>query len=78
MALFSTDPWFLSWDLARDGSEDREVTFGGINVVSSESFAYPVECLAESLSEDGTLIFSDSNMFVWTSDIVGSVLSVLE
>jgi len=61
---FSIDSWFLSWFLARDVSKDKEFSFGGFNEVPSESFAFSTERRVESISEDGTLIFSDSNMFV--------------
>ena len=44
----------------------------------SESFAFSAERIAELVSEDSPLIFSDSNMVVWSSDTVSSVLSVLE
>ena len=70
------DSWFLSLALARDASEDREVYFGGFNVVPSQSFAFSAERRAELISEDDTLVFSDSNMFVFTPDTVGLVLSV--
>ena len=46
------------------------------NTEPSVSFAFSAERLAESFCKDGTIIFSDSNMFVYTSDTVGSVLSV--
>ena len=68
----------VSWVLARDISTDGEVTFGELNVVSSVSFAFSAERLAKLFSEDYTLIFSDSNMFVWTSDTESSVLFVLD
>ena len=57
---------------------DGEVTFGEFNEVSSVSFSFSADRWAESFFEDGTLIFSDSNMFIWTSDNVGSVSSVLD
>ena len=75
MNPFSIDSWLLSLVLGKDVSKDREGTFGGINEASLAFFAFSAERRAESMSEDSTLIFSDSNMFVWTSDIVGSVLS---
>ena len=75
---FSIDSWLLSWVLVRDVSEDEEVTFGRFNEVYLEYFDFCVERLSESISEDGTLIFSDFNMFVWTLDTLYSVLSVWE
>ena len=78
MTLFQLTLQFGLWILARDDSEDGEVYFGGINSVAAESFPFSTDRLAESFSEDGTLIFSDSNMFVWTSNTVCSVLSVLD
>ena len=64
MASFSIDSWFVSWYLAKDVSTDREVSFGEFNEVSSVSFSFSAEILAEFISEDGTLIFSYSNLFV--------------
>ena len=53
-----------SWILARDMSEDGEVSFGGINSAPAESFAFYTERLAKPFSEDRTLILSDFNIFV--------------
>ena len=78
MTLFQLTLQFGLWALARDDCEDGEVYFGGINSVAAESFPFSTDRLVKSFSEDGTLIFSDSNMFVWTLDNVGSVLSVWE
>ena len=50
----------------------------GINSVAAESFPSSTEVLEEVMAEDGTSIFSESNLFVWTSDNVGSVVSVWE
>ena len=64
--------------LAEDISEDGEVTFGVFNLVSSECIAYSALRIAELYSGDSTLFFSESDMVVWTSYTVSSVLSVLD
>jgi len=53
----SIDSSPVSWVLAIDVYIDGEVTFGEFNEVSSVYFSFSVERLAESFSEDGTLIF---------------------
>ena len=72
------DPWFKTLVLAEDDSEVGGFSFVGINSVAAESFPSSTEILEELIAEDGTLIFSEFNLFVWTSDNVGSVLSVWE
>ena len=75
---FSVESSPASCVLATDVPEDGEVTFGEFNEVSSVSISFSAERLADSVSEYGTLIIPDSDMFVWTLDNVGSVLSVWE
>ena len=47
-------------------------------MVSSESLAFSTERLSESFSEDSSLIFSNSNIVVFSWNTVSPVLSVLD
>ena len=61
---FSIESYFLLLVFARDVSESREVCLGGFNKVPLEYSVFPAKRRGVSFSEDDTLIFSDSNMFV--------------
>ena len=54
------------------------MTFGGLSMITSESLTLSSDWIARHIYEDSTLISADFNKVGWSSDTIGSVLSVLD